>query len=132
MMLFVVSAIFFSCSNESGQDSMESVDSEYQLDRTILPIQPPSSGPITEMDARNVDKPEHFEVKAPEGSPNVVVVLIDDIGFGATTAFGGAINTPTFDRLADNGLRFTDSIPLHCAHRPGPLYCRVGIITSSM
>ncbi|MCK4989681.1 MAG: arylsulfatase, partial [Bacteroidales bacterium] len=45
-------------------------------------------------------------MKAPEGAPNVVVVLIDDIGFGATTTFGGPISTPTFDKLADNGLRF--------------------------
>jgi arylsulfatase len=58
------------------------------------------------MDARNATKPERFEVKAPEGAPNVVVVLIDDIGFGATTTFGGAINTPTFDQLAENGVRF--------------------------
>ncbi len=76
------------------------------IDRTILPIQPPVTDVVTEMDARNVTKPEAFEIKAPEGAPNVVVVLIDDIGFGATTAYGGAINTPTFDRLADNGLRF--------------------------
>jgi arylsulfatase len=47
-----------------------------------------------------------FSVKAPVGAPNVVVVLIDDIGFGATEPFGGAISTPTFDRLADAGLRF--------------------------
>jgi len=58
------------------------------------------------MDARNVEKPEHFEVKAPEGAPNIVIVLIDDIGFGATSTFGGPISTPTFDRLANNGLRF--------------------------
>lgn len=76
------------------------------LDRTVLPIQPPSHDKVTEMDARNVEKPDPFVVNAPEGAPNVVVVLIDDIGFGATSAFGGAINTPTFDRLADDGLRF--------------------------
>jgi arylsulfatase len=58
------------------------------------------------MDARDAEKPETFEIKAPEGAPNVVVVLIDDIGFGATSTFGGPIQTPTFDRLADNGLRF--------------------------
>ena len=80
--------------------------SDSKLDRTILPIQPPESDPITEMDARNVTKPEPFDIKAPEGAPNIVIVLIDDIGFGATTTFGGAIETPTFDRLADNGLRF--------------------------
>ena len=76
------------------------------INREILPIQPPTREAITEMDARNAAKPPRFEVKAPEGAPNVVVVLIDDIGFGATTTFGGAIQTPTFDRLADQGLRF--------------------------
>jgi len=58
------------------------------------------------MDARNVDNPPIFSIKPPEGAPNVVIVLIDDIGFGATTPFGGAIETPTFERLANEGLRF--------------------------
>ena len=79
---------------------------EQKMDRTILPIQPPKHEPITELDARKAKAPERFEVKAPEGAPNVVVVLIDDIGFGATEPFGGAISTPTLDRLADEGLRF--------------------------
>ncbi len=47
-------------------------------------------------------------VKAPAGAPNVVWVLIDDVGFGATSTFGGLINTPTFDALANNGLRYTN------------------------
>ena len=76
------------------------------MDRTILPIQPPPHTPVTEMDARNATKPERFEITPPDGAPNVVVVLIDDIGFGATSTFGGAIATPTFDRLANAGLRF--------------------------
>lgn len=79
---------------------------ETDIDRTVLPIQPPKSQPITEVDARNVKKPAMFNVKAPKGAPNIVVVLIDDIGFGATSTFGGAIETPTFDKLAENGLRF--------------------------
>ena len=44
--------------------------------------------------------------KAPKGAPNVVLILIDDVGFGATSAFGGPIHTPNFDRLAQNGLRY--------------------------
>jgi arylsulfatase len=43
----------------------------------------------------------------PEGAPNVLVVLIDDCGFGASSAIGGPIHTPTFERLAGEGLRFT-------------------------
>jgi len=77
-----------------------------KLDRSVLPIQPPTHKPITEMDARNATKPPMFELKPPEGAPNVVIVLIDDIGFGATSPFGGAIETPTFERLANEGLRF--------------------------
>jgi arylsulfatase A-like enzyme len=77
-----------------------------ELDRTNLPIQPPPSEAITELDARNVTSPPPFLLKAPKGAPNVVIVLIDDIGFGATSTFGGAIQTPTFDRLANGGLRF--------------------------
>lgn len=46
--------------------------------------------------------------KAREGAPNVIYILIDDIGFGAASAFGGLIPTPTFDSLANNGLRYTN------------------------
>jgi len=92
--------------NPPGEQLESKSTGDYKMDRTILPIHPPSTEPITEMDARNVEKPDIFEVKAPEGAPNIVIVMIDDIGFGATTTFGGAIKTPTFERLADNGLRF--------------------------
>ena len=76
------------------------------IDRAVLPIQTPVSDPITEMDARNATQPKRHEVKAPEGAPNVVIVLIDDIGFGATEPFGGAIEMPTLRGLANDGLRF--------------------------
>ena len=77
------------------------------LDRTILPIQPPAQEPITEMDARNATEAAHLRGRGSgDGAPNIVVVLIDDIGFGATETFGGPIETPTFERLANEGLRF--------------------------
>ena len=77
-----------------------------EIDRTILPIVPPKSEPIPELDARKAKAPPPFEIKPPEGAPNVVIVLIDDIGFGATETFGGVIETPTLSRLAEEGLRF--------------------------
>ncbi|MFP5039376.1 arylsulfatase [Parasediminibacterium sp. JCM 36343] len=46
--------------------------------------------------------------KAPKGAPNVVWILLDDVGYGASSTFGGLIKTPTFDSLANNGLRFTN------------------------
>jgi arylsulfatase A-like enzyme len=47
-------------------------------------------------------------VKAPAGSPNVLWILLDDVGFGATSTLGGVINTPTFDSLAHQGLTYTN------------------------
>jgi arylsulfatase A-like enzyme len=47
-------------------------------------------------------------VKAPAGAPNVIWILLDDVGFGASSTFGGVIATPTFDSLANNGLRYTN------------------------
>src|SRR5215469_5614048 len=47
-------------------------------------------------------------VKAPAGAPNIVWILLDDVGFGAASPFGGEISTPTFDQLARNGLRYTN------------------------
>jgi arylsulfatase A-like enzyme len=47
-------------------------------------------------------------VKPPAGAPNVVWILLDDVGFGAADTFGGLIQTPTFDSLAANGLRYTN------------------------
>ncbi len=47
-------------------------------------------------------------VKAPENAPNIIWILIDDVGFGASSSFGGLIKTPMFDSLAANGLRYTN------------------------
>ena len=46
------------------------------------------------------------EVKAPRGAPNILLIMTDDVGFGASSTFGGPIPTPTFDKLAANGLRY--------------------------
>jgi len=77
-----------------------------RIDRTSLPIAEPDYPRATQLDARNATAPPRFEVKPPAGAPNVVIVLIDDIGFGHSSAFGGPINMPTLDRLAAGGLRY--------------------------
>jgi hypothetical protein len=78
------------------------------LDRTVLPIPVPQSPAITELDVRQAKMPPRFEVKAPAGAPNVVIVLIDDLGFGAPGTFGGPLAMPTLDRLAEGGLRYNN------------------------
>jgi len=62
----------------------------------------------TEIDARKVKTPPRVEVKAPAGAPNVVIMLIDDLGFGAPSTFGGPIRTAARDKLAANGLRYNN------------------------
>ncbi|MGH8950526.1 MAG: arylsulfatase [Acidimicrobiia bacterium] len=78
------------------------------LDRTVLPIPEPEVPTFTELDVRNVEMPERFEVRAPEGAPNVVIILLDDFGFGQATTFGGPIPMPTLERLASEGLRYNN------------------------
>ncbi len=77
--------------------------------RQVLPIpDQPVRVPAT-YDAKDPDTsfPPIEPLLPPLGAPNVLVVLIDDCGFGATATFGGPVTTPTFDRLADHGLRYT-------------------------
>ena len=47
-------------------------------------------------------------ITAPKGAPNILLILTDDVGFGASSTFGGPIPTPTLDRLAKAGLRYTE------------------------
>jgi len=83
-------------------------DTAAEIDRTVLPIQEPERPTYSELDVRNVKAPPRFEVKAPEKAPNVVIVLIDDVGFGGPNTFGGPIQTPTLDKLAAAGLRYNN------------------------
>ena len=83
----------------------------YQPDRhtrSILPIPDQVKHGLTTYDAKDPDT--HFppirELRPPEGAPNVLIVLLDDVGFGASSTFGGPCETPNFDRLAANGLRY--------------------------
>jgi arylsulfatase A-like enzyme len=76
------------------------------VDRTVLPIPEPDYPHETELDARKATPPPRFEVKAPDGAPNVLIVLIDDMGFGMPSAFGGPVHMPTAERLAQAGLRY--------------------------
>ena len=79
-----------------------------KLDRTVLPIAEPKRHVYTEIDARKAKMPQRFEVKAPAKAPNVVIVLIDDMGFGVPSTFGGPVAMPTLDKLAQNGLRYNN------------------------
>src|SRR6476619_2631286 len=78
------------------------------FDRTVLPILPhPFAGTVDTNAAQS--KPDFpVEISAPAGAPNVLIIMTDDVGFGASSTFGGPIQTPTFDALASTGLRYNN------------------------
>jgi len=77
------------------------------FDRTILPLHEPQYPRSAVLDVRKAPPPPaRFEVKAPATAPNVLIILIDDMGFGHSSAFGGPIQMSTAERLANDGLRF--------------------------
>jgi arylsulfatase len=76
--------------------------------RTMLPIPDRPAPGLTTYDAKDPDTafPPIEPLLPPEGAPNVVIILLDDVGFGAASTFGGPCLTPTADRLAAGGLRY--------------------------
>lgn len=90
-----------------AQVKKETTSQKVEIDRSTLPIKAPKRPTYKELDARSVTPPERFVVEAPKQAPNVVVILIDDMGYGVTGSFGGPVEMPTLDRLAANGLRYS-------------------------
>ena len=78
------------------------------LDRTVLPIAAPEPQQYTELDVRNATPPPRFQVKAPKGAPNVLLVLVDDLGFAGTSKFGGPVGTPNFEKIANEGIYYNN------------------------
>ena len=76
--------------------------------RTMLPIPDRPAPGLTTYDAKDPDTafPPIEPLLPPEGAPNVLIVLLDDVGFGASSTFGGPCRTPTAERLAAGGLRY--------------------------
>ena len=77
-------------------------------ERAVLPIPDrPFTGPVT-FDAKDPDTsfPPIEPLRPPTGAPNVLVILLDDVGFAASSAFGGPCATPIAERLAAAGLKY--------------------------
>jgi sulfatase-like protein len=113
--ILIVSAIACTAPSVSAQDAP---------DRMVLPLAEPSYPPITELDVRRATPPPRFEVKAPDRAPNVLVILLDNLGYGATRPFGGVIEMPTLERLAKEGLIYNN---FHTAPLCSP--SRVALLT---
>ncbi len=78
------------------------------LSRSILPIPDRTHIGLTTYDAKDPDSkfPPIEPLRPPKGAPNVLIVLLDDVGFAASSAFGGPCQTPNFEKLASNGLKY--------------------------
>src|SRR5882762_8791483 len=76
--------------------------------RTILPIPEQSYTGLVTYDAKNPDMkfPPIQPLRPPKGAPNVLIILLDDVGFAASSTFGGPCHTPTAERLAGGGLKY--------------------------
>ncbi len=79
-----------------------------RIQRSILPIPDRQHVGLTTYDTKDPDTkyPPIEPLRPPKGAPNVLIILLDDVGFGASSAFGGPCHTPNAERLAASGLKF--------------------------
>jgi hypothetical protein len=72
-------------------------------------------------------KPDFIgQPKAPDDAPNVLIIMLDDAGYSSATSYGGVMKTPTFDRLGDEGIRYTHmSVAAVCSPTRGSLVDRL-------
>ena len=84
------------------------MSSEERKHRSHLPIPTPERTGLITYDARDPDTkfPPIEQLRPPRGAPNVLLILIDDAGFGSNTAFGGPCQTPNLEKLAAGGLKY--------------------------
>jgi arylsulfatase A-like enzyme len=92
----------------STASAQQAVPASAEPDRTVLPMPlPPFGGVIGETYKEST--PDWPKLPTPpEGAPNVVIILLDDVGYGQTSTFGGPVPTPELEKLAADGLRFTE------------------------
>ncbi len=92
----------------ANKKAIQSNENSGQLNRFHLPIPTRVHPTDTPMDAREaIQPPPTAFLRPPKGAPNVLIVLIDDMGFGASSAYGGPCEMPTAERVAREGLQFT-------------------------
>jgi arylsulfatase len=95
-------------SNKPEASGPQATDNREVIQRGVLPIPDRSRTGLITYDAKDPDTkyPAIEQLRPPKGAPNVLVILIDDAGFGASSAFGGPCQTPNAERLAANGLKY--------------------------
>jgi arylsulfatase len=104
----LVFAAIAGCGGQKQETASSNSPAPGELDRTVLP--PPDPRFRGKIDVAFKDSKADWPepLRAPKGAPNVLLIMGDDIGYAHMSAFGGPANTPTFDRLAKQGLSFTN------------------------
>lgn len=109
--LAVLAASCFSCFPAAGQQVVTGASGSPSATSTVdgqsLPAAPPTFGGTINLDAKDSTPWWPPTVVPPKGAPNVLLIMTDDAGYGVSGTFGGVIPTPTLDRIAADGLRFT-------------------------
>ena len=82
--------------------------SQDNVSRTVLPVPDQERTGLITYDAKDPESkyPPIRQMRPPKGAPNVLIILIDDAGFGSSSAFGGPCQTPNAERLAAGGLKY--------------------------
>ena len=94
--------------------------SEDKVHRSHLPIATPERTGLITYDAKDPDSkfPPIEQLRPPKGAPNVLIIMLDDAGFGSASAFGGPCQTPNAEKLAAGGLKFNRFTRPPSAHQP--------------
>lgn len=104
-MLLPVAAIFLLASCEPNKNTSEKTSENMNSSSSLPKPDPAFNGTIAPtIEGAKADYP--VSLQAPKNAPNVLIILLDDVGFGQTSTFGGPVNTPTLEGLAENGLRY--------------------------
>jgi len=109
LFLFLICALT-ACNSDNQSDSENLSTGASDIDRTILPVPAPEyKGKVDSF--YNTSTPDWspvLPIQAPEGAPNVLVIMLDDVGYGQLGCYGGPIETPNIDAIANTGLMYTN------------------------
>jgi Sulfatase len=104
--MFLSAAASAKAQQTTGQ--VGSPDATTTVDGHYLPAPPQKFEGQIGLNADQFKTAWPARIVPPKGAPNILLILTDDVGFGGPSTFGGLIPTPAMDRIANNGLRYTN------------------------
>lgn len=133
MLFFTAGAPEKASAQQANRDvpQLGAPDATYSPNSKVLPVPELKFGGVIKYNAVESKPWWPPRVAPPKGAPNILLIMTDDVGFGAPSTFGGVIPTPALDRIAAAGLRYTNFHSRHCVRRHALLSSRDGIITRS-